>query len=96
MLFPRGNTKGDRSLDSRWVKKAKDVKRTVANVDLLSDKEIARWDLDDPERRPTGKKIPSNWEYTPPLNRANEPDARDEIPDARENKNIRDGEEELW
>lgn len=89
--FPRGLSKGDRSLDARWVEKAKDVKRTVANVDLLSDREVARWDLDEPERRPTGAKVASNWQYTPPLQRGNEPSARNERPDARERPTIRDG-----
>ena len=93
VLYPRGHTKGDRSLDARWHQKATDVKRTVANVDLLSDREIARWDLDTPERRPTGAKVPSNWQYDPPLQRANTPDSRNERPDARENPRIRDGDQ---
>ena len=90
---PRGKNKGDRSLDARWVQKAIDVKRTVANVDLLSDREIARWDLDTPERRPTGAKVASNWEYDPPIARANEPGSRNERPDARERPTIRDGDQ---
>lgn len=93
-LFPRGLTKGDRSLDARWHEKAKAVKRTVANVDLLSDKEIARWDLDTPERRPTGKNVASNWRYDPPVARTNTPPDDNERPDARDRPTIRDGEDD--
>lgn len=90
-LFPRGLTKGDRSLDSRWVEKAREVKRSVANVDLLSDIEKARWDLDAENRKPKGKKVASNWQYDPPVARTNAPGARNERPDARERRTIRDG-----
>lgn len=90
-LFPRGLNEGDRSIDSRWHEIARDVKRSVANVDLLSDREIARWDLDTATRRPTGKKVASNWEYDPPVAETNTPGARNEKPDARERRTIRDG-----
>jgi hypothetical protein len=93
MHFARGTNEGDRSLDRRWVQKAKDVKRSVANVDLLSDLEIARWDLDTPERRPTGKKVASNWEYDPPIEEQNNPGRGNEKPDARERRTIRDGDQ---
>lgn len=93
MLLPRGLTKGDRSLDERWHEKAREVKRSVANVDLLPERDIARWDLDDPERRPTGKKVPSNWEYDKPLKRVNEGDEPERRVDARDDPTIRDGTE---
>lgn len=89
--FARGDGKGDRSLDERWRQKAKDVKRSVANVDLLSDREKARWDLADAERKPTGKKVPGNWKYGKPLKRQNESEDRDGRPDVRNRPTIRDG-----
>lgn len=93
VLFPRGHTKGDRSLDARWHEKVRDVKRSVANVDLLSDLEVARWDLDAENRKPKGVKVASNWEYDPPIANTNTPGSRNEKPDARDRPTIRDGDQ---
>ena len=91
VLSARGLNEGDRSLDARWQQKYKDVKRTVANVDLLSDIETRRWDLDTPERRPTGAKVASNW--TRSFNSSFDPDTDDaeDAEDARRSAVIRDG-----
>lgn len=89
MMFPR-STKGDRSLDERWVLKARSAKRTTFSLDDWSDREIQRWDLDDPARKPTGRKNPETWRYEKPLREVNRAEGQDRRRDPRSNKDIRD------
>jgi len=70
MMFDR-STKGDKSLDERWVRKAKIAKRTTSDLSQWSQREIERWDLDDPVREPTGKENPETYRYDKPLRRVN-------------------------
>ena len=96
VLSARGLNKGDRSLDARWQRKYKEVKQRVANVDQLSEIDIRRWDLDTPERRPTGAKVDSNWKrsfkstFDPADARSGGAKGRDRV-DARDSPTIRDG-----
>lgn len=93
MMFDR-STKGDKSLDKRWHRKAKIAKRTTFSLDDWSAREIDRWDLDDPVRKPTGRKNPQTWNYDKPLKRVNRNPESDRRRDARENPNIGDGEDD--
>ncbi|QLG62826.1 hypothetical protein [Halorarum salinum] len=93
MKFPR-STKGTRSLDERWHRKAEQAKRTTTGLDEWSDREIERWDLDDPARKPTGRKHPETWRYDKPLRRVNRSSGGDRRRDARENQDIGDAEED--
>jgi len=90
MMFDR-SSKGDKSLDKRWVRKARIAKRTTDGLEDWSDREIARWDLDDAERTPTGKKNPRTWRYEKPLRRVNEVSDGTRLVDPRNDRNIRDG-----
>lgn len=93
MKFPR-SSKGDKSLDQRWHEKAKQAKRTTFSLEEWSEREIERWDLDDPVRKPTGKKNPRTWTYEKPLRRVNNSPGNDQRRDARENPSIGDDEDE--
>ena len=94
MMFDRSD-KGAKSLDERWVEKARIAKRTTDSLDDWSQREINRWDLDAPNREPTGRKNPRTWRYDPPLRRVNRARDSDEgRPDARENRSIRDDADE--
>lgn len=91
VLSARGLNEGDRSLDARWQQKYKDVKNSVANVDLLSEIEKRRWDLDTPERRPTGAQVDSNWKRSFKSTFDPTDGASGERVDARDSPTIRDG-----
>jgi hypothetical protein len=92
-MFDRSD-KGAKSLDKRWVMKARIAKRTTDGLEDWSDREIERWDLDDEGRTPTGKKNPRTWDYAKPLRRVNRVPGNDRLVDPRENTDIRDGEDE--
>ena len=87
MLFPRGQNKGDRSLDERWVEKGRQAKETTMSLDEWSDREIGRWDLDTDSRRPTGEQNFRTWEYRKPHDEVLEGEPGDERPDIRERYN---------
>jgi len=92
-MFDRSDT-GAKSLDSRWVEKAKTAKRTTDGLEDWSDRQIERWDLDDPVRTPTGRKNPRTWDYEKPLRRVNRGDGdQGRLVDPRESPTIRDGED---
>jgi hypothetical protein len=95
MLFDRSD-KGAKSLDERWVRKARIAKRTTDGLEDWSQREIERWDLDDPERTPTGAKNPRTWDYEKPLRRVNRNSGDDRLVDPRKSPTIRDvdGDEE--
>jgi len=90
MMFDRSD-KGAKSLDSRWVEKAGQAKQSTMSLNDWSQREIERWDLDDPVREPTGAKNPRTWTYGKPLRRVNQDADRDGRVDARESRSIRDG-----
>jgi hypothetical protein len=90
-MMTHRSSKGDKSLDSRWVAKARTAKETTDGLEDWSTREIERWDLNDPERTPTGKKHDPTWQYTDPMVYANRDGKSDPRPDARENPRIRDG-----
>lgn len=93
MMFDRSD-KGAKSLDSRWVEKARIAKETTDGLEDWSAREIARWDLDDPVRTPTGKKNDRTWQYEDPLALVNRDGKADPRPDARDNPRIRDPDDE--
>lgn len=95
MMFDRSD-KGAKSLDSRWVEKARIAKKTTDGLEDWSDREIARWDLDDPARTPTGAKNPRTWRYDDPLRRVNRSSDNDGRRDARDNPSIRDLDTDEW
>lgn len=91
MMFSRSD-KGAKSLDRRWHEKARTAKETTFGLEDWSQREINRWNLDDPVREPTGKKNPRTWEYDKPLNEQNRGAGDDERrADARESVSIGDG-----
>ena len=92
MMFTR-STKGDKSLDERWVEKARVAKRTTFSLEDWSDREIARWNLDDPVRKPTGAKNPTTWRYEKPLRRQNRSEDSGDLVDPRTSPTIGDAEE---
>lgn len=93
MMFDRSD-KGAKSLDKRWVEKARIAKRTTDGLEDWSDRMIARWNLDDEGRTPTGKNNRRTWEYDKPLRRANRVEDSDRLVDPRDNAKIRDGDDE--
>lgn len=93
MMFDR-STKGDKSLDSRWVEKAAVAKRTTFSLDDWSPREIARWDLDDPVREPTGAKNPRTWTYDKPLRDVNRSEDPSRLRDPRDDPTVGDGDDE--
>lgn len=93
MMFDR-SSKGDKSLDERWIEKARIAKRTTDGLEDWSNREIERWDLDDAERTPTGKKNRRTYQYEKPLRRVNRTDSG-RLVDPRDNVDIRDGDEEV-
>jgi hypothetical protein len=92
MIFDRSD-KGTKSLDERWVEKAKIAKRTTDGLEDWSTREIQRWDLDDDERTPTGKQNPRTYRYDKPLRDVNR-SGEDRLVDPRDNRNIRDSEDD--
>lgn len=84
VLFPRGLNKGDRSLDERWQEIGREAKENTMSLDEWGDIDIARWDLDEPEREPTGVENRRTWTYDPPVRETNTPGARNERPDVRD------------
>lgn len=89
VLFPRGVNKGDRSLDERWVEKGRTAKERTMTLDEWSDRETARWDLDDADREPTGVENPRTWTYRKPLLDVNKPGPGKETRrDVRDNPGI--------
>jgi len=93
MLFDRSD-KGAKSLDSRWVRKAIIAKRTTDGLDDWSQRDIERWDLDDAERTPTGKKNPRTWDYEKPLRQVNRVSDSNRLVDPRDSPTIRDGDDD--
>jgi len=91
MMFDRSD-KGAKSLDKRWVEKARIAKRTTDGLEDWSDREIARWNLDDTGRTPTGKNNPRTWDYDKPLRDVNRNSDNQRLVDPRDNARIRDGE----
>ena len=92
VMFDR-SSKGDKSLDRRWVEFGKMAKRTTSSLDEWSERDIERYDLDDPERKPTGAKNPRTWRYEKPLEQVQEGE-HGALVDPRDNPRIRDGEED--
>jgi len=92
MMFPRSD-KGVKSLDERWVEKARTAKRTTDGLEDWSDRAIARWNLDDDGRTPTGKNNQRTWDYEKPLRRVNRVSDSQRLVDPRNDPQIRDGEE---
>jgi len=90
MMFDRSD-KGAKSLDRRWVKKARIAKRTTDGLEDWSNREINRWDLDDEGRTPTGKKNPRTWDYEKPLRQVNRVSDNNRLVDPRDSPQIRDG-----
>ena len=88
MLFPQGQTKGDRSLDSRWHEQGRRAKGRTFNLDEWSDRDTKRWDLDTDSRRPTGRKNPHTYRYDKPLRDANRSGSGDRTRDVRDNPRI--------
>jgi len=91
MMFVRFD-KGAKSLDKRWVEKARIAKRTTDGLEDWSNREINRRNLDDAGRTPTGKNNPRTWDYDKPLRRANRVSDSNRLVDPRDNDRIRDGE----
>jgi len=91
VMFDR-STKGDKSLDTKWVEFAKRAKETTFSLEDWSDRAIARWNLDDEARKPTGAKNPTTWRYDKPLNQQ-QPSQDGGLVDPRENPTIRDGDD---
>lgn len=76
VLFDRGQNKGDRSLDRRWHEVGRIAKTRTDGLEDWGDIDIAKYDLDAPEREPTGVENPRTWRYDPPLRETNVPDDR--------------------
>lgn len=88
-MFPRGGV-DLRFIDVRYQTIKEKRKRQVTSTDQLSTIEKNRWDLDDNNRKPKGKKYPWTWKYDSPIRNVNDT-RKSERNDARRNKNIRDG-----
>lgn len=88
VLFAQGTGKGDRSIDKRWREKARVAKERTMSLDEWSSREIARWDLDDPARKPTGVENPRTWRYDKPLRETNRISRERRQRDVRDNPRV--------
>lgn len=86
------STKGDRSVDRRWVEKGKDAKEHSDSGTALeewSEREIFELDLEDDSRIPTGVENPRTWTYDKPMRDTNRGGRRqDRRRDLRDNPRI--------
>lgn len=88
--YHEASSKGDRSVDLRWVERGRDAKEhsdSGTALEEFSEREIAELDLEDASRIPTGVENPRTWTYDKPM-RATNRGGRRRRRDLRDNPRI--------